>query len=272
MDAFLAFFEEMTSLQKLAWIFICLMGSWILEAGIPLVQLNYKKWKHAGRNLIFLSTSIIINVLFGLVTVGIFKWLNTNEFGFFHLIDLPIIVELILAVMFLDFIAQYVAHYLLHRVKWMWKFHLVHHSDTNVDATTGTRHHPGDYVIRETFALIAIVISGMPVAFYLVYRIASVLFTYFSHANIGLPLWLDKALSVVFITPNMHKFHHHFERPWTDTNFGNIFSFWDRIFGTLVYDDPKKVRYGVDVLPNDKADDVVYQFKVPFDNSIKTDY
>ena len=112
---------------------------------------------------------------------------------------------------------------------------------------------------------------GMPVAFYLVYRILSILFTYFSHANINLPLWLDKGLSLLFITPNMHKFHHHFERPWTDTNFGNIFSLWDRIFGTFVYADPHDVRYGLDVLSDDKADDVWYQFKVPFDKSIKTD-
>ena len=88
----------------------------------------------------------------------------------------------------------------------------------------------------------------MPFAFYVVYRVASIFFTYFSHANVNVPKWIDKPLSLVFITPNMHKFHHHFERPWTDTNFGNIFSFWDRIFGTLVYDDPKKVVYGLDVL------------------------
>jgi sterol desaturase/sphingolipid hydroxylase (fatty acid hydroxylase superfamily) len=215
---------------------------------------------------------MIINVLFGLATVGIFVWLSGSNFGFLNLFELPVWVELLMAIMLLDFIAQYVAHYLLHRVRWMWKFHMVHHSDTKVDATTGTRHHPGDYIIREVFALGAIIISGMPFAFYMVYRISSILFTYFSHANFQLPNWLDKTLSFVFITPNMHKFHHHFERPWTDTNFGNIFSFWDRIFGTMVYDDPRKVRYGLDVLDDSTDEDVIYQFKVPFDKSIKTDY
>lgn len=271
METFLSFFENLTSIQKLVWIVICLMISWILEGAIPLFKLNYSKWQHAGRNLIFLGTSIVINILFGLITVGIFNWTGANDFGFLYWLDLPIWVELLIAVAFLDFIAQYVAHYILHTVAWMWKFHMVHHSDTTVDATTGTRHHPGDYLIRETFALATIVVSGMPVAFYLVYRISSVLFTYFSHANIALPMWLDKALSWVFITPNMHKFHHHFERPWTDTNFGNIFSLWDRIFGTLVYDDPHKVRYGLDVLEDSTADDVLYQFKIPFNKDIKTD-
>ena len=85
-------------------------------------------------------------------------------------------------------------------------------------------------------------------------------------------MWLDKALSYVFVTPNMHKFHHHFERPWTDTNYGNIFSVWDRLFGTMVYDDPRKVVYGLDVLDDKLDENVGYQFKVPFDKTIKTDY
>ena len=160
MDAFLDFFAQMPTWYKLAWIMICLSVSWILEGNIPLSRFDYRKWKHAGVNLIFLSTSLIINVLFGLLTVGIFLWTQQHEFGFLHLIDLPVWVELLAAILLLDFVAQYVAHYLLHKVKWMWKFHMVHHSDTKVDATTGTRHHPGDYLLRELFALLAVIISG----------------------------------------------------------------------------------------------------------------
>ncbi|MFM7195718.1 MAG: sterol desaturase family protein, partial [Bacteroidota bacterium] len=89
---------------------------------------------------------------------------------------------------------------------------------------------------------------------------------------ITLPAGLDRALSLVFITPNMHKFHHHFERPWTDSNYGNIFSLWDRLFGTFVYDDPKKIRYGLDVLDPAKDQQVRYQLGIPFDKSVKTDY
>ena len=272
MDEFLAFFENMTSLQKLAWVFICLGISWLLESGLPLARMTYKKWKHAGVNLLFLGTSLLINVAFTALTAGVFLWLDTNHFGLLNLVEWPVWVELLLAIMALDFIAQYVAHYLLHTYKWMWKFHIVHHSDTHVDATTGTRHHPGDYLIREVFALLAVIIMGMPFAFYVVYRILSILFTYLTHANLNLPRWLDKTIGLVFISPNMHKFHHHFERPWTDSNFGNIFSLWDRLFGTLVYDDPHKIKYGLDVLDPATDENVLYQFKIPFDKTIKTDY
>jgi sterol desaturase/sphingolipid hydroxylase (fatty acid hydroxylase superfamily) len=214
----------------------------------------------------------LINVLFGLLTVGVFTWIGANQFGLLYLFELPVWVELLIAVMVLDLVGQYTIHYLLHKYKWMWKFHMIHHSDTKVDATTGTRHHPGDYVMREVFALIAIVLVGAPLAFYVAYRVVTIFFTYLTHANITVPYWLDRTLSWVFITPNMHKFHHHFDRPWTDSNFGNMFSFWDRIFGTLVYDDPRKIRYGLDVLDDDLDENVAYQFKIPFDKNIKTDY
>ena len=272
MDTFLNFFETMPSWQKLVWILICLTFSFGLEGLMPLFQLNYRKWKHAVTNFAFLATSIMINLLFAAATLGIFLWLEESQFGLLYLVELPVWVELLLAVMFLDFVAQYAVHYLLHRVKWMWKFHMVHHSDTKVDATTGTRHHPGDYVLREVFALAAIVVAGIPLAFYLFYRIVTVFFAYFTHSNFKMPSWLDKPLSFIFVTPNMHKFHHHFERPWTDTNFGNIFSIWDRAFGTLVYGDPKEIKYGLDILEDSTDEDIMYQFKIPFDNTIQTDY
>lgn len=262
----------MPTWQRLAWVVTCLVVCWILEGSYPLARHSYSKLRHDGVNLVFLGFTFIINVLFGVFTVGIFAWMGVNKIGLLNWVNLPIWLELLIAVMFLDLVAQYVVHYLLHRVKWMWKFHMIHHSDTKVDATTGTRHHPGDYLLREVFALIAIIIIGAPISFYLFYRFCTIFFTYTTHANINMPRWLDKSLSFIFITPNMHKFHHHFERPWTDTNFGNIFSLWDRMFGTLVYDDPKKIKYGLDVLDENRDEDIRYQLKLPIDKSIKTDY
>ena len=119
------------------------------------------------------------------------------------------------------------------------------------------------YVIRELFSTATVVVFGIPLAFYVFYRIATIFFTYFTHANINVPAWIDRPLSWVFVTPNMHKFHHHMELPWTDTNFGNVFSFWDRLMGTMVNGDPRQVRYGVDTLEGSPAESIVYQLKVP---------
>jgi len=272
MDAFLHFFETMPQAYKAGWVLLCFSFFWLLEGGIPLFLFSYKKWKHAGVNFSFLATALIINILFGVATLGVFRWIEVSQFGITNWIEMPFWIEFALCILAFDLVAQYMAHYLLHRVKWLWRFHMVHHADTHVDATTGPRLHPGDFILRETLSLVVVIVMGAPLSYYLFYRFCTIFFTYFTHANIALPAWMDKSLSYLFVTPNLHKFHHHFERPWTDTNFGNIFSIWDRLFGTYVYDDPKKIRYGLDVLDDKKDEDIAYQFKLPFDKSIKTDY
>lgn len=270
MDSIIVFFENLTSLQKFLWVAGCLSIFWILEGIYPLRKHQYNKWKHAKTNLILLLSTMLINVVFGLITVGVFLWIQETNFGLLNMVNWPVWVEIILAIMILDFMSQYVVHFLLHKIPFMWKFHTVHHSDTHVDVTSGTRHHPIDFIFRETFALIGVLIAGLPVSYYLMYRILTVLFTYFSHADIQLPLWLDKGISYVFISPNMHKFHHHHVMPWTDTNFGNIFSIWDRIFGTFLYEDTKDIVYGVDILDAEKSEDILYQLKAPFKKGLKS--
>lgn len=269
MDSILHFFENMQVWMRLLWVVAILIVFWILEGYYALVKINYKKWKHARVNFAFLLFTMLINVGFGVLTVGVFVWIDVTQFGLLQFVDWPVWVELLLAILILDFIAQYGVHYLLHKVKWMWRLHIVHHSDTKVDVTTGTRHHPIDFIIREIFALFAVLLMGMPIAFYLTYRILSVFFTYFTHANIQLGK-IDKLLSLVFVTPNMHKFHHHWVMPWTDSNFGNMFSFWDRLFGTFVYDDTTKIRYGVDLVDDSTDENLIYQLKIPFNRGIKT--
>ena len=268
MDSFLLFFEEMPVWMKAAWIFFVLGIFWIAEGYYAQTNFNYKKWKHARVNGSLLAMVMVINVGFGALTALLYQWLSDTNFGLLNLIELPIWAELIIALVVLDLIAQYFVHYLLHKVPALWRLHLVHHSDKHVDVTTGTRHHPLDFLLRETFALIAIAITGMPIAFYLFYRILSVVFTYFTHANIALPVKVDRAISYLFVTPNMHKFHHHNELPWTDSNYGNMLSIWDRLFGTFVYDDVKKVVYGVDIADHKNDENLLTQLGLPFDQSV----
>lgn len=270
MEEFISLLETLPVYVKGIWIIACISIAWILEGIYPFINFSYAKEKHAKANLTLLGFTMLINVIVGLASVGLFIWTKTNEIGLLYYIDLPFWLELLLAIMFLDFIAQYCIHYLLHKIPFLWKFHMIHHSDTHVDVTSGTRHHPVDFVTRELFALIGCVLIGAPAGMYLFYRFCTILATYLTHANISIPYRFDKPLSYIFNTPTIHKFHHHHEMPWTDTNFGNIFSFWDRIFGTLVYDDPKKIRYGVDSLANyeHEAENVLFQLKAPFNKKL----
>jgi sterol desaturase/sphingolipid hydroxylase (fatty acid hydroxylase superfamily) len=267
MTEFLRFFEDMPTWQKAVWVLLCLSASWAIEARKPLFRLGYNKWRHARSNLVLLAIALSINTVFTVAAIGVFAWVNQHEMGLLHWVALPVWLELLLALLFLDLIAQYVAHLLLHKVDWMWRFHMVHHSDVNVDATTGARVHPIDYCVREVFALLAIVVVGVPFAFYIVYRLSTIFFAFITHANIEVPLWLDRPLCYVFVTPNLHKFHHHYALPWTDTNYGNIFSIWDRLFRTLVYADLTRIRYGLNTLPDHEDENLLFLLKLPFDRA-----
>jgi sterol desaturase/sphingolipid hydroxylase (fatty acid hydroxylase superfamily) len=127
-------------------------------------------------------------------------------------------------------------------------------------------------VFRAVFAVLATVICGAPMWLVMLYQSMSAVLSQFNHANIRLPQWLDNAVSWVIISPNMHKVHHHFERPQTDSNYGNIFSIWDRLFQTYNYTPIDQVKYGLDVLDNSKDENLGFQLNIPFDGKVKTDY
>lgn len=264
LDTLLNYLATMPDEAKIIWLALCLSAATIAEMVIPLARADYNKFRHLGTNLFFLVTTILINALFSLVLVRLLPWLADAGFGLFHWLSLPTWLELMAALLVLDLLAQYTIHYLLHNVKWLWRFHQVHHSDTHVTATTGTRHHPIDYCARESMSLVIVAFLGASMGVYIFYRLLTVFCTYFTHSNISLPDRVDRILSYVIVTPNAHKFHHHYKMPWTNRNYGNIFSIWDRGFGTFVYDDTNKVRYGVDTMDDQQSDSVWYQLCEPF--------
>jgi len=272
MEVFMQFWENIAPGQRMAILMGGMVFFWLIEGYYPLFKFSWKRYKHAGVNLVFLTTTVILNIVLGSITILACKWVTDHEFGLLYLLDLPLWANIILGLLFMDFFAQYAPHYMMHKVKFMWKFHMIHHSDTKVDVTTGTRHHPGEWIFRECFTIIGVYAMGLSIGMYFLYRSMSAIFTHFNHANIRVPLWLDKPISWIFVSPNMHKVHHHYKRPYTDTNYANIFSLWDRLFGTFAYTDPKQLRYGLDVLDEKTDESLGYQLKLPFNKNIKTDY
>ncbi|MAN25387.1 MAG: hypothetical protein CME10_14060 [Gemmatimonadetes bacterium] len=105
---------------------------------------------------------------------------------------------------------------------------------------------------------------GIPVSHYFLFMFITIFFTYFTHANIRIPATLNRFFSIIFVTPDLHKIHHHFKQPWTDRNYGNIFSIWDRAFGTLVQEDANKVVYGLDNLGADYKDNALKLLAMPW--------
>jgi len=271
MEQFIHELNQLPDSTRVGLLFGSLLASLALESLIPNIEFEYRKLRHVATNMVFILTSGIISFSLAFLAYGIID-IARLEFGLFYIISIPLWMQLVISLVLLDFFGQYLVHVCLHRYKWLWKLHLVHHSDTTVDASTGTRHHPGDILVRELLIFSVIVCVGIPAAFYVLYRIITPFFAYFTHANIRLPIDLDRALSWIIVTPHMHKFHHHFERPWTNSNYGNILSCWDRMFGTFVYDNPDDIHYGLDTVDGQYDLNLAFQFSLPFNKTIKTDY
>jgi sterol desaturase/sphingolipid hydroxylase (fatty acid hydroxylase superfamily) len=253
MEKLVDYFGHIQSWQRSLILAGGLLLFWIAEGALPLVRFGYHKVRHAGLNLFFTLTTVIINFAFAALIVSASHYAAGHRIGLLYIVPLPLWAFGLVGLLLLDLIGAWFIHWLQHQVKWMWKFHLVHHSDTWVDATTANRHHPGESVFRALFTLLAVVISGAPLWLVFLYQSLSVLLSQFNHANISLPKWLDTAIARVFVSPDMHKVHHHNTQPLTDTNYGNIFSFWDRLFGTFfVVKDTRSLHYGIDTYPEGK--------------------
>lgn len=243
---------------------------WLIEYIIPLFTFKYNKWKHAWPNLFLTITTIVVNFSFAFLILKTSEFVHAKNIGVLQWIAMPLWLQILVGLLLLDLVGAWLAHFTQHKVKWMWKFHMVHHADTYVDTTTANRHHPIESVVRVAFTLTAIIVSGAPMWLVFLYQSLSVVLSQFNHANMRMPHLLDTAISWIIVSPNMHKVHHHYKLPETDTNYGNIFSIWDRLFRTYMFTPAKDLNYGLDILDNTRDQDLGYQLKVPFDKNIKS--
>lgn len=258
MEQLMHYFETIPPLHRSLILVGGITFFWILEGIVPLFNVRYKKWRHAVPNFFFTLTTIVVNFPLAYFLLKTSDWAVNNDFGLINwLPEMPLWLYVFLGVLLLDLIGAYTAHLVEHKVKPLWMVHLVHHSDHNVDTTTANRHHPLESVIRYLFTLIGVFIVGAPIGIIMLYQSLSVVLSQFNHANIRLPRKVDKALSYVIVSPDMHKVHHHFVLPYTDSNYGNIFSIWDRLFGTYMELDPDKITYGVDTFPDEKENNSI---------------
>lgn len=266
MNEIIHYFETIPSLHRALILAGGITFFWLIETVKPLFILKYEKWKHAGINIFFTITSIVVNFLMAFILLWTSNWTADNHFGILQLASgINPWIFLIIGLLLLDLIGAYLVHFVEHKVKFLWRFHSVHHSDLWVDTTTANRHHPGESVIRFVFTTLAVVLVGAPMWMVFLYQSASVVLSQFNHANVSLPVTIDKMLSYIIVSPDMHKVHHHYVLPHTDSNYGNIFSIWDRLFGTFSTIKREDIVYGIDThMEVDKNNSVTNLLKIPF--------
>lgn len=241
--------------------FIC----WNIE-NLYGVLFTYKKWRHAFVNAPFIFTNLPGVVLLGVAFVEVIKWTSIHRFGLLYYLridEYPILVFLSTFIL-LDF-GEYIYHILMHKVSTLWRFHLVHHSDNTVDISTTLREHPGENIIRLSFTLLWVFLSGTVFWALLLRQIIQVFTTMFAHINYRLPEKLNNIIGFIFITPNLHQVHHHYKKPYTDSNYGDVLSIWDRMFGTFRQLEGKCLVFGIDTYMRKKENrNFIFLVKLPF--------
>ncbi len=180
--------------------------------------------------LVVLDT-LAARLLVPLGAVGVAVLAEERGWGLFHNVALPAWLVFVLSVVALD-LAIYVQHVLFHAVPLLWRLHMVHHADLDVDVSTGVRFHTLEILLSLGIKGAAVVLLGAPAPAVLVFEVLLNATSMFSHGNVRLPARLDRALRLIVVTPDMHRVHHSVHPRETNSNFGFNLPWWDYLFGT----------------------------------------
>jgi len=219
----------------------------VVEAVVPLFAPSATA---AGRRKTNLAMTFVTLAFAFLLNSGVAvaaMFLPLASPGLFALAGIPMAAQLVIGVVAADFAYGYLAHRSMHASPTLWRFHRVHHSDPFVDVTTSFRTHPVEHAWRYLWLLAVVWVLGIPATAVVGYRVLSAVNGILEHANVRVRPALDALVSLVWVTPNMHKVHHSRVTAETDSNYGNVFALHDRLLGTFT---PTRralvVEYGLD--------------------------
>jgi sterol desaturase/sphingolipid hydroxylase (fatty acid hydroxylase superfamily) len=237
----------------------------ILETKFQLRERVQSRWK---RIIINFLVSIPSFALLRLLFIPLWVWLAYKneqwQFGLNYLYAAPTWLEAAIAFLLLDY-SNYLWHIVLHKVPLMWRFHLVHHTDLDLDITTAFRFHFGELIGSVFFRGAAVILIGVSPLLVLIYEIAFDAANQFQHSNMKISFRFEKLLNKILVTPRMHGIHHSMKKRETESNFSIIFSFWDRLHNTIrVNVSQEKIITGVPVYANEKELTTGLLLQLPF--------
>jgi sterol desaturase/sphingolipid hydroxylase (fatty acid hydroxylase superfamily) len=152
-------------------------------------------------------------------------------FGILHWLAAPAAVTWTAGLLLLDY-TMYLWHRLNHRVPVLWRFHVVHHTDLDLDVSTALRFHAGELLLSCGWRAVQVAVIGPPIALVLVFEVVFEAATAFHHSNWRLPPTVDRALAAIVVTPRMHGIHHSTLERETNSNWSSMFSWWDTLHRT----------------------------------------
>jgi len=220
-----------TTTIRFSIFFLVLLIMITAEAFAPrrLLSLGRTRWP-ANLGIVVMN-ALTVRLLLPGGAIAAALWAEAHGFGLFNWLNWSGSVEIIAAVILLDLII-YGQHVLFHAVPVLWRLHMVHHADRDIDVTTGLRFHPIEIILSMLIKITVVALLGVPVIAVVIFEIVLNGMAMFNHANVRLPGKVDKLLRLLVITPDVHRVHHSVLKSETNSNYGFNLSVWDRLFGT----------------------------------------
>lgn len=209
---------------------LAVVAVWEVIAPRRLLTDNKGRRWFANLSLVVIDT-VVVRIFLPVLPAGMAIMAQEHGWGILNIIILPNWIKIILAVVAFDF-AIYLQHVMFHFLPILWRLHRMHHTDLDIDVTTGIRFHPVEIIISIGIKLAAVALLGPPVLAVVVFEVVLNATSQFNHGNIRLPIALDKWLRLIVVTPDMHRVHHSIIPRETNTNFGFNLPWWDRLCGT----------------------------------------
>jgi sterol desaturase/sphingolipid hydroxylase (fatty acid hydroxylase superfamily) len=229
-------------------------------------KINFKQSAlHLVHNLLLQIGYTLVNFGFAFVMIACFTWITKYQIGLFNQIPISYPFKVLVGLLCIDF-TYYWSHRLYHVSPLFWRFHRVHHSDIQMAADTSFRFHPFDAFLDGASSITAAVIFGLDVNIILFFFVIYLPILFAQHSKFIFPDWTDKILGKIIMSPNLHKVHHHQKQEYTDANYGNIFVFWDKLFGTFKILPVDEIKYGLEEFDEPKKQTAWFLIKSPFLN------
>jgi sterol desaturase/sphingolipid hydroxylase (fatty acid hydroxylase superfamily) len=235
--------EPVIRLSVFAGIFAA-MAAWEILAPRRARKLTRGTRWPSNIGIVVLDT-VLVRLVFPMTAVGLALIAEAGGWGLIHALDLPLWAGVPLAVMALDLVI-YLQHVLFHAVPVLWRLHRMHHSDLEIDVTTGARFHPIEILLSMGIKLGVIAALGTPAVAVLLFEVLLNATSMFNHSNVRMPPRLDRVLRWIVVTPDMHRVHHSVVVRETNSNFGFNLPWWDRMFGTY-RDQPAAGHLGMSI-------------------------
>ncbi len=237
----------------------------VLEHVWPMFDQKGKHYRHDASNLALgILNAVLVAACFSAVLVGLIEWAEDAEFGLLRWLNIGGWWTVVASLLLLD-LWMYAWHVMNHKWRFLWRFHAVHHADRDMDASSAVRFHTVEIVLSTLARMLVVPLLGVPLEGLLLYEVALQPVILLHHSNVALWGWLDRVLRLVLPTPRVHWVHHSQIQKETDSNYGAMFSFWDRTFGTFrLRKDVKKIEFGLEEWGERESVNLTDQLAMPF--------